>query len=180
MKKLILIGIALLLMGSSTCPPTPIPTQPVILEEYHVYLPIAFQAEPPVYEWHSCTWDLYDKAGFQAGQVYAWIKVEYHPDGHVRLVEFLDTFYPATNIWTYFKWYARPYTHSYPGVPPYELNLLWVDPLNDMEKWGSYVESISAWEAVTRLGGSQGYTLEILAGGKDSTIYPVDCRWWVH
>lgn len=161
MKKLLLIGVALLLMANT------------------IYLPIVNKSRKPVYEWHQCTWDLHGTWGFQAGQVHAWIKVEYHPDGPVRLVQFYDTFDPPTYTWTYYKWYARPF-RSYPWwSEPYELNLLWVAPINDMNNWSTYVESITKWEAVTHLGSPQIYILEINAPKKGHIDYPVKCLWWI-
>ncbi len=164
MKKLwtglALIGLAIIMTAASQL-------------QYKVYLPLVFNAPLPVYEWHSCTYDLYDSLNIQAGQVKVWLKIEYHPDGQVRLVQFYDNFEPPTYTWTYFKWHAKPF-RSWWLI--YEINLLWMEPVGRNKDWNNiYVESVSAWEAVTHIGGSKGYTLNPVAFKKGHYRYPIDC-----
>ena len=186
MKKLLLgLITALLLIGSSTCPPTPTPTAeptpeattiPDIAFASTVYLPLIFNDKIPVQEWHTCRYEMYDSLGFSAGRVEVWLKVEYHPSGPVRLVKFYDNFQPPTYTWTYVKWYARPYSHDSIGRPPNEITLLEILPVDT--NWNStFVESISTWKATTHILFSKSviYELNPVAFKKGHFRYPIDC-----
>lgn len=167
MKKLltglILIGLAIIMTAASSL-------------HYKTYLPLVVQNEIIEYEWHTCTYDkLFDSLGFTPGYIKVSLLIAYHPEGYVRLVKFYDNTKPATNIWTYYKWHAVPRIKP-AWLKPNEFNLLWTEPVGLNKEWNyTFVEAVSAWEAVTHIGGSTGYTLNPVAFRKGHFRYPIDC-----
>lgn len=134
---------------------------------YKVFLPIIFR--PYERETISCYHYLYDTWGVSPGYVQAWATVEYYGEDAVRLVSYKQAD-GTTKI--DFRWE----THLIrPNINPgFDINFLWQNPKPDTA-WhgnGNPITVGSAWEAVTHLGGSKGYTIYFYAFPKSNTYQP--------
>lgn len=133
MKKLLIgIALAILMTASSQL-------------QHKVYLPLVIRGyeRKEVY----CNVSLYDSWGISPGYVTARAIIEY--DDQVRIVK-----YPNGEL--AFRWEThliRPNLN-----PGFDINFLWQNP-NPDSQWHNSILVGSAWEAVTHLGGSKGYTI---------------------
>ena len=157
MKKLlaiaVIVGLAVIMTAASAL-------------QYKVYLPIVFR--PYERRTLQCAHYLHDSYGISAGYVQAWMTVEYHDQfDAVRLVQEGDKIL--------FRWETHLSRSNF-GYQP-EINYLWQNPNPDTD-WhgsGSPITVGSAWEAVTHVGGSKGYTIYVYGFPESHSSYPIRC-----
>jgi hypothetical protein len=138
---------------------------------YKVYLPIMFKG------WQTrtlyCNTQLYDSWGISPGYVQVKATVEYHDQYNLARVA---TYNNVRQLW----WS----THlNRPNVNPgFDINYLpqgFVPPYGDWQS-GNVLISRASWEAVTHLGGSKGYTIEVFLFPANHSPYPIRCNVFPH
>ena len=141
---------------------------------YKVFLPIIFK--PRETQLLQCSHYLHDSYGISAGYVQAWALVQYEGDYAVQLIpQSYNNGKPV--IWRWETHTAAPIL----GIQP-ELNFLWQNPDPDTYWHSSGVPITvgSAWEAVTHIGGSKGYTIYAYVFPKSYGSYPIRCTLHPH
>jgi hypothetical protein len=143
---------------------------------YKVFLPIVIRGNET--QMLQCYHYLHDTYGISAGYVQAWALVEYHEQyDAVRLIPQGYDKNGNPIIWKWETHTADPIL----GIQP-ELNYLWQNPDPDTN-WHGYGVPItvgSAWEAVTHIGGSKGYTIYAYIFPKSYSNYPIRCDLFEH
>lgn len=143
---------------------------------YKIFLPIIFRGRET--QMLHCAHYLHDSYGISAGYVQAWALVEYHETyDAVRLIP--QSYKPNGDpvIWRWETHTAAPIL----GIQP-ELNFLWQNPDPDTN-WHGYGVPItvgSAWEAVTHIGGSKGYTIYAYVFPRSYGSFPIKCDLFEH